>query len=139
MPVVAPVHLRQIACSSQNAPNLLRGVNCHVTRPLTFSHVRSEYIWPFGSALYRNVFGFPAFALAKTPAMRRVLPCVRALMKYQTLSCLIGPPIAPFRSYTFVSGVAAARPCAASSGVTLLDCSFSPVPVKNTDPETLLP
>ncbi len=50
MPVVAPVHLRHVACSSQNAPNLLRGVTCHVMRPLTFSHVRSEYIWLLGSA-----------------------------------------------------------------------------------------
>ena len=35
-------------------------------------------------------------------AIVRVLPCVRALTKYQTRSFLIGPPNAPFRSYTFV-------------------------------------
>ena len=64
MPVVAPVHLRQIACSSQNAPNLLRGVTCQVMRPLTFSHVRSEYIWLFRSATYSHLVGSPAFGLA---------------------------------------------------------------------------
>ena len=43
MPCVIPSHFRQIHCSSQKAPILLRAVACQVTRPLTFSHVRSEY------------------------------------------------------------------------------------------------
>ena len=34
---------RQSDCASQKPPTLLRGVTCHVTRPLAFSNVRSEY------------------------------------------------------------------------------------------------
>ena len=36
-PGVAPVHVRQSAWASQKPLSLLRGVTCHVTRPLTFS------------------------------------------------------------------------------------------------------
>ena len=42
-PGVAPVHCRQSDWTSQNALIVLRGVARHVTRPLAFSYVRSEY------------------------------------------------------------------------------------------------
>ena len=42
-PGVAPVQVRHSACASQKTLTLLRGVACHVTRPLAFSKVRSEY------------------------------------------------------------------------------------------------
>src|SRR5690349_20271560 len=38
-PGVAPVQLRHNDCTSQKPLTLLRGVTCHVTRPLAFSNV----------------------------------------------------------------------------------------------------
>ncbi len=72
-------------------------------------------------------------------AMIFVLPCVRALAKYQMRSVLIGPPTDPFRSYTLLVGVAACRPWSFSACVRLSDSSFSPVPLKKIDPLTLFP
>src|SRR6185295_3511045 len=37
----APLHGRQIACSSQKAPNFARAAACQVRRTLAFSQVRS--------------------------------------------------------------------------------------------------
>jgi hypothetical protein len=42
MPDVCPSHLRQVACSSQKPLILFLALACQVTRPLTFSQVRSE-------------------------------------------------------------------------------------------------
>jgi hypothetical protein len=62
MPGVIPVHFRQTACSSQKPPILLRGVTCHVTRALAFSHVRSEYAgWLRSGGVH--LVGSPVFRL----------------------------------------------------------------------------
>ena len=53
-PGVAPVHDRHSACASQKPLTLLRGVTCHVSRPLTFSNVRSEYAGRVTSGAYRH-------------------------------------------------------------------------------------
>src|SRR5437773_1748377 len=110
MPIVFPSHFRHTHCSSQKPPILLRCDTCHVRRPLTFSHVRSENPGWFRSGLYSHLVGSPAFRLTNWLAFARVLPCVRAVAKYHTRSFLSGPPTAAFRSYTFFRGVAAARP-----------------------------
>ena len=67
------------------------------------------------------------------------LPCVRAFTKYQTLSCMIGPPKAPFKSYTFESGVGAVRPAVLSESLKLSPDNFSPVKLMKNDPDVLLP
>ena len=72
-------------------------------------------------------------------AIARVLPCVRALMKYHTLSFFSGPPNDPLRSYTLVSGSGVVRPAAWSAGVKLLPCRFAPVPLAKIAPATELP
>src|SRR5262245_48813689 len=60
---VAPVQVRQSACSSQKAPTLLRGVICHVTRALAFSNRRSEYAIRFESGAYNHFAGSLALRL----------------------------------------------------------------------------
>ena len=42
MPEVCPSHFRHVACSSQKPLILFLAFACQVTRPLTFSQVRSE-------------------------------------------------------------------------------------------------
>src|SRR6267142_4565667 len=71
--------------------------------------------------------------------MTFVLPCVRAFRKYQTLSCLIGPPNDPFTSYTFESGVGAASPAARSASLKLSPDNFLPVKLMKSAPDFLLP
>src|SRR5687767_11867393 len=98
MPDVCPSHLRQVACSSQKPLILFLALACQVTRPLTFSHVRSEKPGRERSGAYSHSPALPAFRLKNWLALMRLLPCVRALMKYQILSRLIGPPNDPLRS-----------------------------------------
>ena len=62
-PGVAPVQVRHNACASQKPLILLRGVTCHVTRPLAFSKVRSEYSRRLKSGAYSHLAGSPAFRL----------------------------------------------------------------------------
>src|SRR5262249_35016808 len=125
IPIVLPSHFLHTHCSSQNAPILLRWLTCHVRRPLVFSHVRSEYPGWFRSGWYSHFVGSPAFRLTNWFAFTRVLPCVRAVTKYQMRSFLIGPPAAAFKSYTLVNGVGAERPVPA----VLSDCRFLPLPL----------
>ena len=62
-PGVAPVQARHSACASQKPLILLRGVTCHVTRPLAFSNVRSEYSGRSRSGAYSHCDGSPALRL----------------------------------------------------------------------------
>src|SRR5690349_4022124 len=101
MPMVFPSHFRHTHCSSQNAPILLRRLTCHVTRPLTISHVRSENPCWFRSGAYSNFVGSPAFRLTNWFTFARVLPCVRAVTMYQIRTFLIRPPAAALTSYTW--------------------------------------
>jgi hypothetical protein len=63
MPMVLPSHLRHTHCSSQKPPILLRGVACHVRRPLMFSQVRSENPGLSRTGAYDHFVASPAFAL----------------------------------------------------------------------------
>ncbi len=54
-------------------------------------------------------------------------------------SFTIGPPIVVEKSYTFVSGVGATKPCDFSDGVRLSDWSCSPVPLAKSDARVVLP
>src|SRR5215467_11209352 len=65
-----------------------------------------------------------------------VAPCVRPLMKYQTRSCLMGPPNDPLTSYTFDSGVGAERP---GMLLVLSPLNFSPVKLMKRAPDFRLP
>src|SRR6185436_5204823 len=56
----APVHVRQMACSSQKMPNLARCAAWNVSRRLAFSHVRSWMAWFFRSGAYVQALGLPA-------------------------------------------------------------------------------
>jgi len=49
--------------------------------------------------------------------MYDALPCDRAVAKNQILSFFTGPPTAPLKSYSLISGFGAANPAAFSSGV----------------------
>ena len=65
-----------------------------------FSQVRSEKpgsLMP-GPPRYSHFVGSPAFRLKNMLAFTRVLPWVRAVAKYHSLSLRIGPPTAPLRS-----------------------------------------
>src|SRR5688572_30547818 len=94
MPDVCPSHLRQVACSSQKPLILFFAFACHVTRPLTFSHVRSEKLGRLSSFAYSHLVASPAFWLKYRPAFGRLVPWVRAFTKYQIRSSLMGPPTA---------------------------------------------
>src|SRR5688572_11791104 len=60
---VAPVQVRQSACSSQKALTLWRLVICHVRRALAFSKRRSEYAIRLESGAYSHFAGSPALRL----------------------------------------------------------------------------
>src|SRR5262249_3024278 len=136
---VAPVQVRQSACSSHKRLNLLRGVICQVTRALAFSNRRSEDDLPLRSGAYNHFAGSAALGLCCTFGLSGVLPPRCAGPKSPRLSLASGPPMVPETSYTFLNGLGAVTPRLFRSGVRLSDWNFSPVPLKNTEPCVALP
>src|SRR5688500_18932749 len=79
---VAPVHFRQIACSSQKIEILFRGEACTVSRALSPSHVRSEYAGRSRSGTYVQTSARPAFWLKNRFAVSFVAPLLVPPTKY---------------------------------------------------------
>ena len=64
-----PTLLEELYCSDQLRLILLRGVTCHVMRPIPFLSTPSEYAGRLRSKSTVQAFGLPAFLLNHIPGI----------------------------------------------------------------------
>ncbi len=118
----------------------LRGVICHVTRPLAFSNVRSEYC---DAVEVRRIQPLGGIAGVQVVVDVRAVPGAAAGVRVDEVPRAIRSDRPAERAGDIVDprerSRGARRPDPSSACVRLSDCSRRPVPLANTDPCIVLP